>query len=417
MLEEIGVGLLGLGNVAGSFLTLLEKNRALAEAKAGVRFSVKKILVRDLHKPRPFPLPPEILTTRADDVLCHRDIQVVIELMGGTRPAKDYILKALEHGKDVVTANKEVLAHYGPELFRQAAATGRHILFEASVGGAIPIIRPLVESLSGNQIIRLSGILNGTTNFILTKMEEEGLPLESALRLAQERGYCEADPSDDLEGRDAARKLAILASLAYNTVITPDQIHTRGITGLEPRDLALAKRLGYSIKLLAQAKKQEDDLALSVEPFLIARRKPLAQVHENYNAILVEGDASGETLFYGQGAGGLATASSIMGDLIELARLRPLPGPRWTFGGNGHYRVSSPLERPNAFYLRLGLSAGQGGGWPGALLSGQGIEIRTILQEGDEAVILTGQTTAAKIQTALARQESLRLRQILPLEA
>lgn len=416
MHQEIGVGLLGLGNVGGSFLFLLEKNRVLAEGKAGARFTIKKILVRDLAKPRPVRLSSNLLTTKAEEVLRNREIDVVIETMGGTSPAKEYILEALGQGKDVVTANKEVLALHGREIFQKAAAFGRQVLFEASVGGAIPIIRPLAESLAGNQICRISGILNGTTNYILTRMGEEGLELETALRLAQEKGFSETDPSDDLEGRDAARKLAILASLAYNTVITPEDIHTEGIGHLEHRDLALTRRLGYSLKLLAQVIRRDDALELSVQPTLLGRRNPLAQVNDSFNAILVEGDASGETMFYGQGAGGLATASSLLGDLIEVARLRPLRQPRLTFGRNGTYRILPSGSLPNPLFLRIGVPAGHGPGDMGALFYRRGIEVRTFFLDADEAVVITGAALAAQVRAALSEEKAAVLRQILRVE-
>ncbi|MDN5331748.1 MAG: homoserine dehydrogenase [Tepidanaerobacteraceae bacterium] len=316
----INIGIMGLGTVGTGVVELLEKNQHVISQRLGEAINVKKILVRDLSKKRT-PCAEGKLTLRAEDILEDEEINIVVELMGGEEPAKSYIKKALQNKKHVVTANKEVISKHGKELFELAEKSGVSLLFEASVGGGIPIIRPMKQCLAANRILKISGILNGTTNYILTQMEEKGRNFEEALREAQRLGYAESDPSDDIKGFDAARKLAILSSIAFNTRITPDKVYVEGIERIEPEDIKYAGELGYSIKLVASARKVgEREIEVIVAPVMLKQSHPLSAVRDVYNAILVEGDAVGKVMFFGQGAGKMPTASAVVADIMDAAR-------------------------------------------------------------------------------------------------
>lgn len=324
----IGVGLLGLGTVGRGVYRVLQENRDGIEQKVGAPIEIKKILVRDTKKHRGVELPDGILTTDPNDVLENPAIDIVVEVLGGINPALEYSLRALRQGKSLVTANKDMIAVHGRELFEAAAAGGRDVLFEASVGGGIPIIRPLKECLAANRIRQVIGIINGTTNYMLTRMTKEGLDFNEVLQEAQSLGYAEADPSADVEGFDAARKLAILASIAFNTRITLDQVYVEGITRITAEDITYASELNYVIKLLGIAKESEEGIEVRVHPALLPKSHPLAAVNDVYNAIFVTGDAVGDVMFFGRGAGELPTASAVAADVMNAARnlLRNVPG-------------------------------------------------------------------------------------------
>jgi homoserine dehydrogenase len=317
---EIGVGLLGLGTVGRGVYRLLEQNAALIAARAGTSVRVRRVLVRDPYKPRGLDLPAGLLTTRAEDVIADPGVQVVVEVMGGVRPALDYVLEALRRGKSVVTANKDMVAEHGRELFAAAERYGCDLFFEASVAGGIPIIRTLKASLAANRIHQIMGIVNGTTNYILTRMSREGVSFQTALAEAQRLGYAEADPAADVEGHDAARKLAILASIAFNSRIPLEEVYVEGIARIAPEDIRYARELGYVIKLLALGKETPEGIEVRVHPVLLPCRHPLAAVNDVFNAVFVRGDAVGETMFYGRGAGELPTASAVVADIIDAAR-------------------------------------------------------------------------------------------------
>jgi homoserine dehydrogenase len=316
-LECINVGLLGIGTVGSGVAQLLVDNQDHITRRAGLNIKVKKALVRDVNRARQvdYSLP---LTTKAEDILSDPDIQLVVEVMGGLKPAFNYIIEALRRGKHVVTANKDLIATRGKELFAAAKEAGVDIYFEASVGGGIPIIRPLKDCLAGNRIQKVYGIVNGTTNYILTQMDR-GNTYEKALKQAQEKGFAEADPSADVLGLDAARKIAILASIAFSARVTESDVTCTGVQDLEPLDLAYARELGYKVKLLASAQEVNGAIDVRVQPSLVAQEHPLASVDGVLNAIAVQGDAVGEVIFSGQGAGRLATASAVVGDIIEVA--------------------------------------------------------------------------------------------------
>ncbi|MBE3571342.1 MAG: homoserine dehydrogenase [Moorella humiferrea] len=320
MSGPVNIGLLGLGTVGSGVVRLLQQNGALIAQKLGRPLKISRVLVRERNRPRQVEVDPALLTTDADGIINDPDIHIIVEVMGGTDAAREYILKAMERGKSVVTANKDLLALYGKELFDAAASNGVDLFFEASVGGGIPIIRPLKECLAGNKIRQVMGIVNGTTNYILTKMSREGRDFQEVLREAQDLGYAEADPAADIEGDDAARKMAILASIAFNTRVTYSDVYREGISRITTQDISYAADLGYVIKLLGIAREDEEGIEVRVHPALLPGNHPLASVNDVFNAIFIEGDAVGEAMFYGRGAGSMPTASAVVGDIIEAAR-------------------------------------------------------------------------------------------------
>lgn len=319
-LKPLKVAILGLGTVGTGVYKLLQRQKDEMPFKVGTSLTVAKILVRDMNKPR-LGLDPAIqITDNWQEIVGDEDIDIVVEVMGGIEPAKTYILEALKAGKNVVTANKDLIAECGKTLFEAANAAGRDLLFEAAVAGGIPIIRPLKQCLAGNHITEVMGIINGTTNYILTKMTQEGMDFDAALQKATDLGYAEADPTADIEGIDASRKIAILASIAFNSRVTLSDVYTEGITKITAKDIKYAKEMGSDIKLLGVAKNTETGIEVRVHPMLIPSTHPLASVHDAFNAVFVHGDAVDDAMFYGRGAGELPTASAIVGDVIDSAR-------------------------------------------------------------------------------------------------
>ncbi len=323
--DVVGIGLLGCGTVGGALVGLLNTEADVIAARTGMRFEVRRVAVRDLDaaRRRVPSLDPDVFTTDAVAVVADPTVQVVVEVMGGVDEARSLVLAALDAHKPVVTANKALLASHGPELHAAAAAANVDLLFEAAVAGGIPLVRPLRESLLGEPIRRIMGIVNGTTNYILTRMTEEGASYDEALADAQRLGYAEADPSADVGGADAAAKAAILATLAFGVEVHLDEVHTEGIEGISASDIAFASANGQVIKLLAIAEAVgEGRVAVRVHPALVPRDHPLASVRLSFNAVFVEGDAVGQLMFYGPGAGGGPTASAVLGDLIDAAANR-----------------------------------------------------------------------------------------------
>ena len=319
-MEAIKIGLLGLGVVGQGVLKILRENQDVIEGRLGSRITVKRALVREIGKPRKVSTDDILLTTNVEDILDDAEIPIVVEVMGGVEPAKAYITAALERKKHVVTANKELISKHGLPLMKLAQSFGVTLRFEGSVAGGIPIIKPLQECLAANRIQALMGIINGTTNFILSKMSCEGREFSEVLREAQERGYAESDPSSDVDGHDAAYKLAILASLAFGTQITPDKIYTEGIRKVTPLDIEYARELGFAVKLLAIAKEVDGKIEARVHPTFIPHSHPLASVNGVFNAIFVKGNAVGDLMFYGRGAGDLPTGSAVVADVIDIIR-------------------------------------------------------------------------------------------------
>ncbi|MDO4554106.1 MAG: homoserine dehydrogenase [Lachnospiraceae bacterium] len=317
--KVIKAALLGVGTVGGGVYKLVKRQKEEFRHKIGTDLEIAKILVRDAAKERPG-IDSELLTDNWQEILKDDSIEIVIEVMGGIEPARTYILEALRAGKNVVTANKDLLAEHGKELMDEAKEMDRDLLFEAAVAGGIPIIRPLKQCLAGNYITEVMGIVNGTTNFILSKMTYEGMDFEDALKIAQDLGYAEADPTADVEGYDAGRKIAIMASIAFNSRVTFSDVYTEGITKISALDIEYADNLDCVIKLLGVARHKEDGIEVLVHPMLISKKHPLASVDDSFNAVYVHGDAVGDTMFYGRGAGELPTASAVMGDVIDTAR-------------------------------------------------------------------------------------------------
>jgi homoserine dehydrogenase len=320
----VRVGVLGCGNVGAALVALIDQRGDEIARRTGVRLQVTRVAVRSLSRQRPIHLPDAVLTRDAAEVVADPEVDVVVEVIGGIEPARELILAALAAGKPVVTANKELLANHGAELFAAASAGGVDLLFEAAVAGGIPILRPLRESLVGEDVRRIMGIVNGTTNFILTRMSEEGTSYAAALAEAQELGYAERDPTADVEGYDAGAKAAILASIAFGAKVVAGDVYHEGISNITATDIAFAQRLGYVIKLLAVAELVPvpggpDEVAVRVHPAMVPLAHPLAGVRDSFNAVFVEGAAVGDLMFYGRGAGGAPTGSAVLGDLVDAA--------------------------------------------------------------------------------------------------
>ena len=317
--KEIKVALLGAGTVGGGVYKLVERRAAEMPDKVGAELKITKVLVKNLQKKREG-IPSEVLTDDWEGIIHDPEISIVIELMGGVEPARTYILQALEAGKNVVTANKDLLAEHGQELMEAAERNHRDLCFEAAVGGGIPIIRPLKECLAGNEITEVMGLVNGTTNYILTKMTQEGWDFDDALKEAQRLGFAEADPTADVEGLDAGRKMAILASIAFHSRVTFKDVDVKGITKITAKDIQYAKEFGYTLKLLGVARNEEGKMEVGVSPMMIPSTHPLANVNDSFNAVFVHGDAVDDAMFQGRGAGEFPTASAVVGDLISVAR-------------------------------------------------------------------------------------------------
>ncbi|MDD7219305.1 MAG: homoserine dehydrogenase [Clostridia bacterium] len=318
--KVVYAALLGFGTVGTGVYKVLKNQEKEMTAKVGCQVIIKKILVRNIEKASSKLEDASLFTTQWTDIINDPDIQIVIELMGGISPAKEYILDALKAGKNVVTANKDLIAVHGHELLETAHANKVDFLFEAAVAGGIPIIRPLKQCLAGNHMTEVMGIINGTTNFILTKMSQEGMEFKDALDLATELGYAEADPTADIEGLDAGRKVAILASVAFNSRVVFDDVYTEGIAKITSKDIRYAREMGCDIKLLGVARNTEDGIEAYVCPMLIPSSHPLASVNDSYNAVFVHGDAVEDAMFFGRGAGELPTASAVVGDIFDIVR-------------------------------------------------------------------------------------------------
>jgi homoserine dehydrogenase len=354
-MEPLGIALIGCGTVGSGVARLLLEHPERLAARAGRPLLLRRVLVRDAQKHRTVTLPRDLVTTELRSALTDPSIQLVVELAGGVDWARRAVIDSFAAGKDVVTANKALLATHGPEIFEAARRHHRAIAFEASVGGGIPIVAALSQSLSANQIVSLQGILNGTCNFILTNMSEHGQSYAEALQAAQQRGYAEADPTLDVDGTDAAQKLAILAQIAFGLRVPLSAIEHRGIADIQEIDLHFGRELGYTIKLLAEAWLNEQQLALHVSPVLVRLHTPLAEVRGPYNAVKVVGDAVGDTLYYGQGAGQMPTASAVVADIIDMAvgRAQKTFQTLRLWSGNGGAVTQRPSSTVRTrFYLR-----------------------------------------------------------------
>ncbi len=404
----INVGLLGLGTVGTGVVKLLTTNGPSIARKTGLPINIKTILVRNLEKHRALAATAK-LTASFDDILNDADIDIVVELMGGEDPAKDYMLRAMKSGKHVITANKDAVAKYGKELYAAAEENQVDFLFEASVGGGIPIIRPLKQCLAANEISEVMGIVNGTTNYMLTKMTQEGVDFSSVLAEAQAKGYAESDPTADVGGLDAARKAAILASIAFGTRVSIDDVHTEGITSITPEDIAYAKELGFVIKLLAIAKDTPEGIDVRVHPSFIPVSHPLASVNDVYNAIYVRGDAVGETMFYGRGAGEMPTASAVVADIIDAARdIYHGCSGRILCTCFNQKNFLTPEQTESPYYIRLlvedkpGVLAAIAGAFGAQQVSLHSVIQKRKVDSCSELVLLTYKVSDANIRLAMS---------------
>ena len=402
----IRIGMVGCGTVGAATIRLLHDHTDDIAMRAGCRLEVVRVAVRDLDRDRGLPLDSNAFTTDGASIVDDPEIDVVCELIGGVEPAKTLLLRALDNGKSVVTGNKELLASDGKALFDAAGAAGLDLLFEASVGGGIPLIRPLKESLAGERIGRMLGIVNGTTNFILTRMSEHASSFHDALVEAQQLGYAEADPTADIEGFDAAAKCAILASIAFDSRVVADDVYREGIAGITAVDIADARRMGYVVKLLAIAELDEGEISARVHPAMIPQDHPLAAVRDAFNAVFVEGEHVGQLMFYGPGAGGDATATAVVGDLMTAARNRVTGGRAMGCTCALERRIRPMDDTRGQYYLNLHVADR-----PGVLaeIAGDfghnGVSIERVWQEGagDEAtlVLITHRAQEGALQKTL----------------
>ena len=420
MATRIGIGLLGLGTVGAGVAAILNSPEGRHPLIGDLQ--IARVAVRDLQRPRPVALDPGLLTTDPQEVVDDPNVQVVVEVMGGIEPARTLIMRAIAAGKSVVTANKAVIARHGEEMAAAAAAAGVYVLIEAAVGGGIPIIEPLKQSLGGNRIQRVSGIINGTTNYILTRMAQEGADYNAVLKDAQDLGYAEADPAADVDGLDAADKIAILSGLAFGGPIDRSGIPTAGISDLQSRDVDYATQLDYGVKLLAVAELVDQagegattsqPLAVRVQPTLVPIDHPLAGVNGVNNAILVEGDPIGQVMFYGPGAGAGPTASAVVADILNIAGIRQLndsdgnldPLLAASSWRACHLVNSDRIHQRN--YVRFTTDDTPGViGRIGSCFGEQGVSIQSIVQfdasdAGAEIVVITHEVDNGSMRTAL----------------
>ena len=407
--KTLRVGMLGCGVVGSEVARLLDANQSDLTARAGGKLVLSKVGVRNLNRSD---ISKELLTTDLESIVNSSDIDLIIEVIGGIEPARSLILSALKNGKSVVTANKALLAKHGGELFAAADSNGVDLYYEASVAGAIPILRPLRESLVGDHIQLIMGIVNGTTNFILTKMDESGAAFGDALAEAQALGFAEEDPTADVEGFDAAAKAAILAGLAFHTRVTDADVFREGITKITDTDVAVAKSLDLVVKLLAIAELSDGKISVRVHPTLISRSHPLASVRESFNAVFVESQSAGAMMFYGRGAGGEPTASAILGDLVAVARHRISGGLGPRESDYADLAIAPMGTTKTRYLIRLDVADR-----PGVLASvaqtfaKHGVSIQTVRQTGRddaaELIVMTHRATDEALAATVAELKSL----------
>jgi homoserine dehydrogenase len=414
--RPVNVGLIGLGTVGSQVAERMLSWGPSLSRRAGVELCLKRALVRDVAKRRPIEIDPGLLTTNAADILDDSSIEVLIEVAGGDEPMRSYIEQAIHAGKHVITANKVVMARHGPELLDQAAEKNVDVYFEAAVGGGIPLISTFRTDLQANRIERVSAVINGTTNYVLGRMASAGLAMADAVREAQDAGYAEADPTDDIGGYDATYKLAILASIAYEIKVRPDEIYREGIDGIEPVDFRYARELGYAIKLIAHTQRHPGRVEARVHPAMIPLDHPLARVEGAENAVFVEGDLVGQVLLVGQGAGGRPTASAVVGDLIDLSRsIRRGVQSRPSFSFDDRIGVIPIGEVKTRAYYRI-LAEDRPGvvAAVGQVFAEEGVSISSFIQKDAwshdqtaELVVTTHPSLDASLQKARDRMAEL----------
>jgi homoserine dehydrogenase len=410
----VKVGVLGCGTVGSSLISLVQRQSDFIAARTGLHLEVARVAVRDLARPRPVDLPVEVFTDEPAAIVADPDIDVIVEVMGGIQPARDLLLSAIAAGKPVVTANKELLAADGPEVFAAAEHAKVDLLFEAAVAGGIPFVRPLRESLVGEPVYRVLGIMNGTTNYVLTRMTEAGTDFAEALAEAQELGFAEADPTADVDGLDAGAKIAIVASLAFGARVRASDVECEGIRGITTDDIAFAGRHGFVVKLLAVAERFSGptgtEVVARVHPAFVPDTHPLASVRESFNAIFVQGKAVGDLMFYGRGAGGDPTASALLGDLIDAASNRSRNNHA-SLGSFTDVPLRSVDELTSAFYVSIDTADR-----PGVLatvagaFSDHGVSIASMEQEAPTTELTAppvGGEARLEFVTHLAREQAL----------
>jgi homoserine dehydrogenase len=418
--RPVNVGLIGLGTVGSQVAERMLSWQTQLSRRAGVELCLRRVLVRDIAKRRTIEIDPDLLTTEPSDLLDDPAIEVLIEVAGGDEPMRSYLERAIQAGKHVITANKVVMAKHGPELLDQAAEKNVDVYFEAAVGGGIPLISTFRTDLQANRIESLSAVLNGTTNYVLGRMASAGLTMRDAVREAQEAGYAEADPTDDVEGFDATYKLAILSSIAYEIKVRPDDIYREGIDGIEPVDFRYARELGFAIKLIAHSQRHPGRVEARVHPALVPLDHPLARVEGAENAVFVEGDLVGKVLLVGQGAGGRPTASAVVGDLIDVARsIRRGVQSRPSFSFDDRIGVIPIGEVTTRAYYRLRVDDRPGVlAAIGQVFAEEGVSISSFIQKDAwshdqtaELVVTTHPSLDASLQKArerMARLEAVR---------
>ncbi|WP_027085319.1 homoserine dehydrogenase [Cohnella panacarvi] len=414
-MKPIRVGLLGLGTVGTGVVRIVEGHQEDLQSQIGSSIAISKILVKDRAKSRSISVDPSKLTEDPWDIVRDPDIDVIVEVMGGIAHSRDVILEALERGKHVVTANKDLMALHGPEILAKAREKGCDVLYEASVAGGIPIIRTLIEGFSSDRITKIMGIVNGTTNYILTKMSQEGAAYADVLKEAQALGYAESDPTSDVEGLDAARKMTILATLGFRANVALEDVSAKGISNVSQEDIMYAKRLGYEVKLLGIAEREDDSISVSVQPTMVKQSHPIASVNGVFNAVYVHGEAVGETMFYGRGAGEMPTATSVVADLVAVVKNMKL-------GVNGRqaqlsYKVmklKTDEQIASKYFLLLQVDDRSGVlAQIAQVFSNLDVSIESVMQpsapdkEGAELIIITHNANQAAMNKVLKAFEAL----------
>ena len=416
-MKRLRIGLLGCGNVGAALVALLDERREVVAARTGLELEITRIAVRSTAKDRGLRVDPSVFCTDAASVVSDPDIDLVVEVVGGIEPARTLVRDAISAGKPVVTANKELLANHGAELFAAADEAGVDLLFEAAVAGAIPLIRPLRESLVAEPVRRVMGIVNGTTNYILTQMAEHGASYSEALSEAQSLGYAERDPTADVEGFDAGAKAAIIATVTFGAVVVAGDVYHEGISHITSDDIELARRLGYVVKAVAVAERTADsgsdrpEIAVRVHPAMVPLQHPLASVRDSFNAVFIQGDAVGELMFYGRGAGGRPTASAVLGDLVDAA-VNLNSGGAGRIGRLVRASIRSIDDLRSAYYIGLDVADEPGVLAAVAAVFGRhGVSIRSMEQHGlgDDArlVFITHECRERDVQATLRELRGL----------
>ena len=414
-MKPVKVGLLGMGTVGTGVLRIVEGHQDDLQKQVGSPIRIEKVLVRDMNKTRRYRIQPEKLTVNAEDIIHDPEIDIVVEVMGGIEPARTYMLAALERGKHIVTANKDLMALHGSEILNKAAEKNCDVFYEASVAGGIPIIRTLIDGFSSDRITKIMGIVNGTTNFILTKMSQEGASYEDVLKEAQQLGYAEADPTSDVEGLDAARKMVILSRLGFHANVELSDVEVKGITQISKEDILYAKRLGYEVKLLGIAERHDDRIGISVQPTMVKTSHPLSSVNGVYNAVYVYGEAVGETMFYGPGAGEMPTATSVVADLVAVVKNMKLGvNGRKMFVPYKEKKLKTDEQIASKYFIRLHVADRAGVlAQIAQLFAEHNVSLESVVQQPNRAipdaeiVIVTHEASKANMAEVLARFESL----------